>query len=110
MIRSFSTHYIVYINSVDSLYGSYHARRYTPEYPSNAPESPYYGNRLPIRFHDTCLYVLSGSYKRVMIERAVMFTKIPADRSSANMHLIVELASHILYPASFSRCRKMHML
>lgn len=43
--------------------------RYTPEFPSNAPESLYYGNRLPIRFRDTRLYVLSGPYKRIMIER-----------------------------------------
>lgn len=57
------------INPVDSLYRSRSARRYTPECPSNAPESPYYGNRLPIRFRDTRLYVLSGPYKRVMIER-----------------------------------------
>lgn len=43
--------------------------RYTLEFPSNAPESLYYGNRLPIRFRDTRLYVLSGPYKRIMMER-----------------------------------------
>lgn len=43
--------------------------RYTLEFPSNAPESLYYDNRLPIRFRDTRLYVLSRPYKRIMIER-----------------------------------------
>lgn len=51
------------------LYRSRSVRRYTPECPSNAPESPYYGNRLPIRFRDTRLYVLFGPCKHVMIER-----------------------------------------
>lgn len=53
----------------DSLYRSRPARPYTLKCPSNAPESSYYGNRLPIHLHDTHLYVLSGLYKNVMIER-----------------------------------------
>lgn len=61
--------YVSYTLIRSILYRSRSVRRYTPECPTNAPESPYYGNRLPIRFHDTRLYVLFGPCKHVMIER-----------------------------------------
>lgn len=82
------------------------------EYPSNAPKSPYYGNRLPIRFRDTRLYVLSGSYKRVMIERRNVHKNFRGSQLSEQAFGRGSLIAHIrIYMfAFFLRCRKMHML